>query len=113
MIITQQFGLYGGIFLAIAYLGLARALNLYRKVKPFDKAVHLFFGIVMTMFLLDNGYLLLPILLWNLGSAIAWEIFQIKVKERVGFKKVGFPDGYFDIIFHMVGTIIYLIFVSV
>ncbi len=113
MIITQTFGLYGGLFLALAYLALARAFNLYRRVKYIDKIIHLFSGIVIAMFLFDNGFLVLSIILWNLGIGIVWEIFQIKVKERVGFKKVGFPDGYFDIIFHMVGTIGYLIFVSI
>ena len=112
MIITQEFGLYGGIFLIIAYLALARALNLYRRVKYMDKIIHLFSGIVIAMFLLDNGFSLLTIISVNVIIAIAWEIFQIKVKERVGFKKVGFPDGYWDILYHMIGTIGYLIFLN-
>lgn len=110
MIISQEFGLYGGIFLAIAYLALARMFNLYRKYRYIDKAVHAFFGVVVAMFMIDNNYSIFIIILINLISAVVWEWFQILVKKRVGFKKVGFPDGYGDIIWHMIGTLGYLIY---
>jgi|TARA_Y100000296_G_scaffold57658_1_gene66283 hypothetical protein len=110
--ITYQTGILAGIFLFKSYLGLDRAYGWYFKVKYFDKYIHFLSGIVIAVFMFDNNYSIQSIILVNLVIGILWELFQLAIKTRVGFKKVGFPDGYGDIIAHMVGTFAYLLYIG-
>lgn len=93
------------LWLGLSYMGLSRG---WYKIKHFDKLVHLLAGIAITSYLVLNAYSINQIIIINIILAIAFEYGQIFTEKIFNLKKIGFPDGYYDIAWHLIGTIGYL-----
>jgi divalent metal cation (Fe/Co/Zn/Cd) transporter len=99
-------------WLLLGLLGIPSLMDWY-QIKHYDKLVHLLAGVAITSYLIYLGWKVQPIIVFNIVVAIVWEFVQILTKDTFGLVDVGFPDGYYDIIIHIIGTIGYLLFMGV
>src|SRR3972149_3960941 len=95
------------LFSALCLMGLRIFMNLY-SLKYYDKIIHILAGVIITIYLINMNMNVLQIIVLNLILAYIWEWLQIFTKDSFNLIDVGFPDGYYDIISHMIGTFVYL-----
>ena len=96
------------IWILLCIIGLPLFGKLY-SIHHYDKLVHLFAGISLTLIFISLRWTVGQITIANLIIALIWEIMQILTSDLFGLVDIGFPDGYWDISLHMIGTIIALI----
>lgn len=93
------------IWLGLSFIGLR---NSWYQIKYFDKIIHILAGIAVTSYLFLNGYSVKQIFIINIVLAVLFEFAQLYTRNIFNLKKIGFPDGYYDIGWHLTGTIGYL-----
>jgi hypothetical protein len=90
------------VWLVLCLLGIDTFLNLY-EIRFYDKFLHFLAGVVVTIALISFKWNKQNIVIFNVVSAILWEFGQLATREMFGLVNVGFPDGYWDILAHLVG----------
>lgn len=95
------------IWLAFALAGL-KAFKDWYKIKGYDRVIHFFSGIVIAIIMVDSGFSISTIIITNIILGFIWEWFQTKTKEQISWRIFGLPEGYNDILVHVLGSITYL-----
>ena len=109
-VITDQALIALLVWTVFAFLGLKMFYNFYQNVNLYDDFIHFTSGIVFAMILVPNFSIPL-VLLINFIMALTWEWFQVESLSQIRWIQVGYKEGKFDILLHMAGTILFLIFI--
>lgn len=110
-IYTQEFVILAAIWVSLAYLGTDIGRAWYR-IKYFDKLIHFLGGLAITSFLYSNSFSIQNIFLLNIVLGLLFEYFQIFSSKIIKVKGFGFPEGFADVAFQLLGTFSYLKFIG-